>query len=110
MNIPRHVLAASLLALLPGLAFADGPSLSLFQQGRIQGSITGGLGSFNDNNYFILGLGAGVFVADGLETSLNADGWFGNSPQIYDVSPQFRYIFQHLFSFDPYIGGLYRRT
>jgi len=111
MSRSRGVAALACLSLLPAAARAyDDAGLSLFKQGRIQGSLTAGYGEFHDNNYFIAGLGGGYFVANGLETDVNADAWLGSRPQIYDVSPQIRYIFLHLFDWKPYIGALYRRT
>lgn len=83
---------------------------SLFQQGRVQMNLGAGYGIFNNNGYFVLGLGGGYYLLDGLEAGADAEGWWGSQPQLYDVSPELRYIFLNIPSYKPYVGLLYRRT
>jgi len=85
-------------------------SASVFGQGHTRLSLGAGYGSFRDNDYFILGLGAGYYVMDGLEAGLAGEAWMGSKPHIYTVSPQLTYIFFQGEQWKPYIGGFYKRT
>jgi hypothetical protein len=70
--------------------------------------LTLGWGSAFGNDYFVLGLGAGYFVANGLELGLGLEGWWGSTPNIYRLSPSIRYVFWQLGSVQPYAGVFYR--
>jgi hypothetical protein len=82
----------------------------LFQKGRVQLNVGAGYGLFNDHNYFVLGLGAGYYLLDGLEAGIDGEGWWGSQPNQYNVSPNIRYIFLNIPSYKPYVGAFYRRT
>lgn len=47
---------------------------------------------------------------DGLQIGVDGEGWLGNSPHIYKIAPQIRYIFYDFPQFMPYCGAFYRRT
>jgi hypothetical protein len=83
---------------------------ALFQQGNTRLSVNGGYGTFNSNDYLILGLGAGYFVWNGLEAGLDGEAWIGSKPHIYEASPRLTYVFYQFDQFKPYLGGFYRRT
>jgi hypothetical protein len=91
-------------------ADSSGAAGALFRQGRTRLSVGAGYGVFNKNDYFVLGLGAGYYFIDGLEAGLDGETWIGSQPQIYNVSPQIRYILPEILGFRPYAGGFYRRT
>ncbi|HEX4047777.1 MAG TPA: hypothetical protein VH309_08085 [Elusimicrobiota bacterium] len=122
----RTMLAALLLAgLLPaaGRARADdrtdagsaesaAPDVSsFFRRGRFELAAGGGYGIENNLSYLILGLGGGYYLRDGLSAGLSSEAWLGSQPQIYDVSPQLRYVFLgSAWRYKPYAGFFYRRT
>src|SRR5258706_7699683 len=98
-----------LLAALAATACADGTA-TIFAQGKTRLSVSAGYGSWNSNDYGIVGLGAGYFIADGLEAGLDGEAWLGSKPHLYSVSPEVRYTFFQLDQFKPYVGGFYRRS
>ena len=69
-----------------------------------------GSGSFNNNNYFILGGSVGYYVIKGLEVGIDLEHWFSANPSITKVSPQIRYVFTQPKVVKPYIGTFVRRT
>ena len=104
--------------LLTGRARADddlpsrGPDVSaLFRRGRVELSAGGGYGVYNSESYLLLALGGGYYVLDGLSVGAVGEAWLGSQPQIFDVSPQARYIFlDSAWRYKPYVGAFYRRT
>lgn len=69
-----------------------------------------GSGSAFDDNYVILGVGVGYYVARGLELGIDVQHWFSGDPSITKVSPQIRYVFTQPKVIKPYVGAFYRRT
>ncbi len=107
-NLVPKLLAVPLAILLlaSGLAQAQGN----LERGtvRFSASVSGST-SFGDS-YYQLGIGAGYYVADGLELGLDARSWLGGEQNIHEVEPSVTYVFTHLGSLKPYGGLLYRRT
>jgi|GEM_PF-1512349 len=105
-------LAARIPARADDDAGAKGPDVSrLFQAGRVELDAGAGLGVFNSNEYLLLLLGGGYYVADGLSAGVTGEAWVGSSPSIGDVSPQVRYVFlDSPWRLKPYVGTFYRRT
>ena len=63
-----------------------------FDRASVRTSVVLGWGEAYLNDYFILGLGAGYFVADGLELGLDVEGWLGSDPsnpplQVHPTGP-----------------------
>lgn len=83
---------------------------NLFGRGRTRLSVYGGAAGAFNQTYAMLGLGAGYFIANGLEAGVDGEAWFGNSPKIYKVTPQIRYVLYQAAGVKPYVGGFYRRT
>ena len=69
-----------------------------------------GSGRAFDDDYLILGIGVGYYVADGLELGIDIQRWFSGVPTITKVSPQVRYVFTRAQPVKPYVGAFYRRT
>ena len=69
-----------------------------------------GSGSAFDDDYIILGIGAGYYVTEGLELGIDLQRWFSGEPTITKVSPQIRYVFTQSKTIKPYVGAFYRRT
>ena len=69
-----------------------------------------GSGSAFDDDYIILGIGAGYYVTEGLELGIDLQRWFSGEPTITKVSPQIRYVFTQSKTLKPYVGAFYRRT
>jgi hypothetical protein len=97
------VAALSLCATAPVFAepFAQGDT-------QIYGSV--GSGTAFGESYLIVGIGVGYYVLKGLQVGLRADGWFGNSPGIYQLTPELRYVFDVSPAAKPYVGVYYSRT
>lgn len=72
--------------------------------------ISGNLGwsDYLDNDYVDFGMGYRYFPWDGLEVGLDFDLLLGNTPIIYRVSPEIRYVFHGLKTFIPYVGVFYQ--
>ena len=81
-----------------------------FARGNFRASVVGGSGRAFDDTYFILGLGAGYYLIDGLEVGLDGEAWFGGDPDIYKISPALRYVLPLDAMLRPYVGGFYRHT
>ena len=73
------------------------------------GVVVGSGTAFNDN-YIILGVGAGYYVARGLELGIDVQHWFSGDPSITKVSPKITYVFTQPKVVKPYVGAFYRRT
>src|SRR4030042_3532941 len=82
------LLVLAFLGVFTPAAKAAGP----FEQGSVQGSVAVGTGTAFSQDYLILGIGAGYYVLAGLLVGARVDGWFGNSPSIYQVTPEARYV------------------
>jgi hypothetical protein len=105
----RFLYMAAVGLLLPVMVQAA-PNSFPFQQGSARLSIHfGGATAFNQD-YSIFGIGAGYYVADGVEAGLDLESWFGNSPHIEQVSPQMRFVLATAGPIKPYAGVFYRRT
>ena len=81
-----------------------------FSKGSTTLGIVAGSGSAFNDNYVILGVGVGYYVARGLELGIDAQYWFSGDPAISKISPQIRYVFTQPRVVKPYIGAFYRRT
>jgi hypothetical protein len=117
MNIQclcRVIAESSILLFLVGFApsgWCQGETdTSLFSQGRTYFSAVAGYGSFNNNDYGILGLGAGYYVVNNLEAGLEGDAWIGSLPHLYQISPSLTYVLPEPWTWKPYLGAFYRRT
>lgn len=65
--------------------------------------------AFNDE-YVILGAGAGYYVTNGLELGIDAQYWLSGSPSITKITPKLTYVFTQPKVIRPYVGAFYRRT
>jgi hypothetical protein len=109
-SIPLRAAAlAGLVVLSAGLAQADG-TVTIFSQGKTRLSVSAGYGTWNNNDYGIVGLGAGYYLMDGLEAGVNGEAWLGSKPHLYSASPEVQYTFYQMESFKPYVGGFYKRS
>jgi hypothetical protein len=110
----RGVIVAALCLLLSGgealAATGSGASGTPFERGKKRLSVSGGYGGWDDNAYLVLGLGAGYFLADGLEAGLDANAWLGDKPHMYTLSPSMRYVFYQWPQFNPFVGAYYKRA
>jgi hypothetical protein len=83
----------------------------LFRRGVVEFSAGGGYGVYNSNSYWLLALGGGYYLRDGLSAGLTGEAWLGSRPQIFDGSPYLRYVFlDSAWRYKPYAGVFYRRT
>jgi hypothetical protein len=79
-----------------------------FGRGRVRTGFVVGVGNSFNNTYLILGVGAGYYLVNGLEVGANVQGWLLNTPTIWQVSPEVRYVVWQLPKFKPYAGLFYR--
>lgn len=82
-----------------------------FDRGKF--NLGGGAGTQNNLGfrYFVVGLGVGYFVLDGVEVGLSGLHQFGDGPSISQLSPSLRYVAQPLVGRSPiipYAGVFYR--
>jgi len=106
-NVRKWVLLAlAFLGIFTPAAKAAGP----FEQGSVQATLAVGVGHAFSEDYLILGVGGGYYVLDGLLLGARVDGWFGNSPSIYQVTPEVRYVITAVPQVKPYVGVYYSRT
>lgn len=81
-----------------------------FDQGGMGVSVLVGSGQAFNDNYTIVGAGAGYYVLDGLQLGLDAEIWLGGRIGINKVSPQLQYVFAREEKLKPYLGAFYRRS
>ncbi len=81
-----------------------------FSKGATSIGIVVGSGRAFQDDYIILGVGVGYYVANGLELGIDVQRWFSGDPGITKVSPQIRYVFAQPKTIKPYVGAFYRRT
>jgi len=105
----RLAALAGLVALSSGPTWGDGAA-TIFAQGKTRLSVSAGYGSWNNNDYGIVGLGAGYYLIDGLEAGVDGEAWLGSKPHLYSASPEVQYTFYQFESFKPYVGGFYKRS
>ena len=82
----------------------------VFSQGRTHLSVVGGSGNAFNDSYFVLGVGASYYLADGLNIGLSAESWTGGDPGITKLTPSVQYVFYQVPRASPYVGAFYRRT
>jgi hypothetical protein len=75
---------------------------------RITGLI--GAGSSVNDEYLILGIGAGYYLFDGFELGADYEIWLFADPTLHRLSPGVRYVFHMLPVVKPYVGTFYRHT
>ena len=111
--VPCMVLRAALSAILcmvPFLAFECEIYADPFQQGSLRASVVIGSGEAYENDYTIIGLGAGYYVKDGVELGLDGEAWLGGDPDLYKLSPQAKYILPTQTRLRPYVGAFYTHS
>lgn len=103
----RTVIVIALIATLaiPETAAAQEQETP-FSQGRFR--ISGGGGTTFGGDGFVLALGFGYFVLDGLEVGLDGDIWLGAKYLQGSLAPQVRYLLPYLYPAIPYVGIFYR--
>jgi len=79
-----------------------------FQQWRINLGVGLGWASSGDETWTILGVGAGLYVIDGLNVGLSGTFWVGGSPFVSTITPTLTYVFHFVPVVQPYLGTFYR--
>ncbi len=98
------------LLLVGGFGPATAAAAGAFDKGTLHTTIIGGNGEAFEDNYFILGVGLGYYVLDGLEIGLDYETWLDGDADIQKVSPSIRYVWDMDAALKPYVGAFYRRT
>jgi len=81
-----------------------------FDKESVTGTLAIGSGTILNEDYVILGLGAGYFFADGFQVGLEVNSWLGGDPSIYEVTPKLTYVYENESVIKPYLGVFYNRT
>lgn len=82
----------------------------MFSKGRKRVSVTGGWSHSLGEDYLLVGVGAGYFLANGLDVGVDFEGWFFGNPTVYKLSPRADYVMWKSPRMKPYVGGFFRRT
>jgi len=106
----RRIMLCVLAVMIMGAAVAEAAEPGAFAKGRKRVGFYGGAGTTLDQTYFILGAGAGYYLADGLEVGLDFEGWLFEDPTITKLTPQIRYVFWQPAKLKPYVGAFWRQT
>ena len=96
-----------LLGALSGVAGAEeepGP----FAAGRLRVGLGGGTTGTFGKQYWVIGGGAGYYVADGVELGLDLQYLFNSDPNVLEVAPGVRYVAWFVPVLKPYVGAFYR--
>lgn len=106
----RRILLSAFLFVGSLFTLVDAIQADPFDQGNLRVSIVIGTGQAYNNDYTIVGLGAGYYVKNGLELGLDGETWLGGDPDINKLSPQAKYILYTQSRFRPYIGVFYTHS
>jgi hypothetical protein len=79
-----------------------------YLQGSTTLTLTLGSAFIGSNDYFILGAGVGAYAINGLELGVDGAIWMFDSPVIFTVTPQIRYVLYQIPVVKPYVGAFYR--
>jgi hypothetical protein len=95
----------------PAQAAAPAGRKEPFSKGTTRVSITGGWGRSFNEDYLMLGIGAGRFIANGLNFGVDFEAWMLGDPGVFKISPNVGYVLSSpRRRTKPYVGGFWRRT
>jgi hypothetical protein len=80
----------------------------MFSKGRRRVSGTVGWSHTLGNDYMLVGVGVGYFIANGLDAGVDFEGWFFGDPTVYKLSPRIDYVMWRSPRIKPYAGAFYR--
>jgi hypothetical protein len=99
--------AAVTATVAPGSS-APVQAAGMFSKGnrRVHGTV--GWGHSFNTDYLLVGIGAGYYLANGLDVGLDFEGWLIGDPTIYKLSPRADYVLWQMKRIKPYAGAFYR--
>jgi hypothetical protein len=100
----------SLSTTVTAASFGSGGFSGAFSKDSVSMGVVVGSGTAFDDDYMILGLGAGYYVINGLEIGIDAQYWMSGEPSITKVTPKVTYVFTQPKTIRPYLGLFYRQT
>src|SRR5262245_43327402 len=105
---PATPAPAAVTATAPPAATAPAKDAGMFSKGnkRVNGTI--GWGHSFDNDYLLIGIGAGYYLANGLDVGVDFEGWLIGDPTVYKLSPRADYVLWKAKRIKPYAGAFYR--
>jgi hypothetical protein len=80
----------------------------MFSKGNKRVTATAGWGHSFDTDYLLLGVGAGYYLANGLDVGVDFEGWLIGDPSLYKLSPRADYVLWKMKRIKPYAGAFYR--
>jgi hypothetical protein len=89
-------------------AAAPPEDAGMFTKGRKRVSVVAGWAHSFDDDYLLLGIGAGYFIRNGVDVGLDFEGWFIGDPKVYKLSPRIDYVLWKMQRVKPYAGAFYR--
>ena len=102
------VLALSLAVDATAVGVSAGKGL--FARGKVRGSVNGGYASVGDEDYFVVGLGLGYNIADGVTAGVDYETWLNGEPAVNKLSPWIGYTVWQVPVIKPYVAGFLRQT
>ncbi len=97
-------------AVMAATAGTGGVGATIFSKNSTTLGVVVGSGSAFNDDYLILGVGAGYYLLQGLEVGIDVQHWFFGDPSITKVSPKITYVFTQPKVVKPYVGAFFRRT
>jgi len=106
----RTIVMSAIILYAGSSIYISNANADSFEKGSRRASFVAGSGRTFANSYFVIGLGVGYYIYDGLEIGLDGEAWFGSDPNIYKLSPQVKYTLPTKSRIRPYIGAFYRHA
>ena len=105
---PAAAAPAAVTATASPSSAAPVQAAGMFSKGnkRVHGTI--GWGHSFNTDYLLLGIGAGYYLANGLDVGVDFEGWLIGDPSIYKLSPRADYVLWQMKRIKPYAGAFYR--
>ncbi|MGD8567523.1 MAG: hypothetical protein PVJ39_05525 [Gammaproteobacteria bacterium] len=81
-----------------------------FDAGQSSFAFSAGSGRYFDKSYLALGMGYHYFLTAGWQAGAHVTVWLDGDRDIYQVTPDIKYIYPASPRFQPYLGVFYRRN
>jgi len=87
---------------------APASDAGMFAKGKRVTTVVAGWGHTFGQDYLLIGVGARMFIRDGLDLGLDFEGWLISDPTIYKITPRIDYVLYKAKRIKPYAGAFYR--
>jgi hypothetical protein len=110
MNRTTNRFRLSLAALLGALVLSMPPAAQAFGRGETSVALSLGSGQQLGRDYTVVNGRYGYFFVNEFEASLAFETWRGNSPDLYKIIPELRYVYSAARPLKPYAALFVSRT